>query len=195
MNFTYKHIRSEILSDLEHVESAAISYPDYNVESFGLDVGLQNLKMSIQESSCYKVIRQILVREYLPWEIVLKIKSGRKIRTLTVTHMVYFYPDDVIDEFRLCGEQDGVKDPPIHLVVHGKGKVTIRDFDLTSVCDADKPKIVGGKYFEDLVVTEDARCVIYNVFMMYLWGVPEDIQERESAFEKTQNRYISAVEV
>lgn len=195
MNFTYKHIRSEILSALEHVESAAISYPDYNVDSVGLDVGLQSLKMSIQESSCYKVIQRILGRGYLPWEIVLKIKSGRKTRTLTVTHMVYPYPDDVIDEFHLCGQHDGVKDPPIHLVVHGKGKVTIRDFDLVSVCDADKPKIINGEYFEDLVTTEDVRCVVYNIFMLYLWGVSRDIQERETAFEKTQNRYISAVEV
>lgn len=141
------------------------------------------------------MIRQILGREYLPWEIVLKIKSGRKIRTLTVTHIVYSYPDDVVDEFRLCGEDDGVKNSPMHLVVHGKGKVTIRDFNLASVCNADKPKIINGEYFEELVATEDVRCVVYNVFMLYLWGVPDDIQERESAFEKTQNRYISAVEV
>lgn len=195
MNFTYKHIRSEILSALEHVERASVFYPDYNVESFGLDVGLQGPKMSIQKSSCYKVIQRILGREHLPWEIVLKIKSGRKTRTLAITHMVYPYPDGAIDEFRLCGEHDGAKDAPMHLIVHGKGKVTIRNFDLTSVCDTDKPKIIGGEYFEDLVATEDVRCVIYNVFMMYLWGAPEDIQERETAFEKTQNRYISVVEV
>ena len=195
MNFTYKYIRSEILSALEHVEFTTIFYPDYDVDSIGRDGGLQGLKMSIQKSSCYKVIQRILGREYLPWEIILKIKSGRKTRTLTVTHMVYPHPDDVIDEFRLCGEDDGVKNSPIHFVVHGKGKVTIRNFDLTSIYDADKPKIINGEYFEDLVTTEDVRCVIYNVFMMYLWGVSEDIQERETAFEKTQNRYILAVEV
>ena len=195
MNFTYKHIRAEILSALEHVERASVFYPDYNVDFIGWDGGLQNLKMSIQKSSCYKVIQRILGREHSPWEIVLKIKSGRKTRTLAVTHMVYPYPDDVIDEFRLCGEHDGIKNPPIHLVIHGKWKVTIRDFDLASVCDTDKPKIIGGEYFEDLVATEDVRCVIYNVFMMYLCGIPDDIQERETAFEKTQNRYISAVEV
>ena len=54
---------------------------------------------------------------------------------------------------------------------------------------------MNGEYFEDLVTTEDVRCILYNVFMRYLWGVTEDVQERETAFEKTQNRYISAVDV
>ena len=54
---------------------------------------------------------------------------------------------------------------------------------------------MNGEYFEDLVTTEDVRCILYNVFMRYLWGVTEDVQERETAFEETQNRYISAVDV
>ena len=73
--------------------------------------------------------------------------------------------------------------------------VTIRDYNIQDLDEENKPKVVNGEYFEDLVTTEDARCLLYNVFMAYLCGVTEDVQERETAFEKTQNRYISAVDV
>lgn len=195
MNFTYKHVRAEILSTLENVENATIYYPDYDVEPVSIVGQLQGLKLSIQSTNYHKVIQQVLGREYLPWEVVLDIKVGRKIRSLTVTHIVRPYPDDVIDEFCLRGEKDGVKDAPLYLSVHGRGKVTVRDFDIENLDECNKSKVVNGEYFEDLVTTEDVRCMLYNVFMRYLWGVTEDVQERETAFEKTQNRYIAAADV
>lgn len=195
MNFTYKHVRAEILSALENVENATIYYPDYDVEPVSIVGQLQGFKFSIQSSNYYKVIQQVLGREYLPWEVVLDIKAGSRVRSLTVTHIVRPYPDDVIDEFCLRGEKDGVKDAPLYLSVHGRGKVTIRDYDVRDLDEEDKPKVVNGGYYDELVTTEDVRCMLYNVFMMYLWGVTDDIGERETAFEKTQNRYIAAADV
>jgi hypothetical protein len=195
LNFTYKHVRAEILSALENVENATIYYPDYDVEPVSIVGQLQGLKLSIQSSSYHKVIQQVLGREYLPWEVVLDIKAGRRVRSLTVTHVVRPYPDDVIDEFCLRGEKDGVKDEPLYFSVHGRGKVTIRDYDVQDLDEEDNPKVVNGEYYDELVTTEDVRCMLYNVFMMYLWGVAEDIKERETAFEKTQNRYIAPADV
>lgn len=195
MNFTYKHVRAEILSALENVENATIYYPNYNIDQVSVVGRLQGLKLSIQTSSYHKIIQQVLGREYLPWEVVLDIKAGHRVRSLTVTHIVRPYPDDVIDEFCLRGKKDGVKDEPLYLFVHGRGKVTIRDYDVQDLDEEDKPKVVNGEYYDELVTTEDVRCMLYNVFMMYLWGVTEDIWERETAFEKTQNRYIAAVDV
>ena len=195
MNFTYKHARAEILSALENVENATIYYPDYDVEPVSIVGQLQWLKLSIQSSNYYKVIQQVLGREYLPWEVVLDIKAVRRVRSLTVTHIVRPYPKDVIDEFCLRGEKDGVKDDPLYIIVHGRGKVTSRDYDIQDLDEENKPKVVNGEYFEDLVTTEDVPCILYNVFMRCLWGVTEDIKERETAFEKTQNRYIAAADV
>ena len=79
MNFTYKNVRAEILSSLENVENATIYYPDYDVEPVSIVGQLQGLKLSIQSSSYHKVIQQVLGREYLPWEVVLDIKAGRRI--------------------------------------------------------------------------------------------------------------------
>lgn len=185
MNFTYKHVRAEILSALENVKKVTIYYPDYDVEPISVVGHLNGLRLSIQSSKYHKVIQQVLGREYLPWEVVLDIKVGRKIRSLTVTHVVRPYPDDVVDEFCLRGEKDDVKGAPLYLSVHGRGKVTIRDFDIENLDECNKSKVVNGEYFEDLVTTEDVRCMLYNVFMRYLWGVTEDIKERETAFEKT----------
>lgn len=195
LNFTYKHVRAEILSVLENVENATIYYPDYDVEPVSIVGQLQGLKLSIQSTNYHKVIQQVLGREYLPWEVVLGVNVGRRVRSLTITHIVCPYPKDVIDEFCIRGEKDGVKDASLYLSVHGHGKVTVRDFDVENLDGCNKPKVVNGEYFEDLVTTEDVCCILYNVFMRYLWGVTEDIKERETTFEKTQNRYISAVDV
>lgn len=151
MNFVYKYVRAEILSALENVENATIYYPDYDVEPVSIVGQLQGLKLSIQSTNYHKVIQQVLGREYLPWEVVLDIKAGRRDRSLTITHIVRPYPDDVIDEFCLRGEKDGVKDEPLYLSVHGRGKVTIRDYDVQDLDEEDKPKVVNGEYYTDIL--------------------------------------------
>lgn len=171
MNFVYKYVRAEILSALENVEDATIYYPDCDVEPISIVGQLRGLKLSIQSTNYHKVIQQVLGHDYLPWEVVLDIKVGRRVRSLTITHIVRPYPKDVIDEFCLRGEKDGVKEDPLYIIVHGRGKVTIRDYDIQDLDEEDKPTVVNGEYFENLVTTEDVRCVLYNVFMRYLWGV------------------------
>ena len=88
LTFPYQHGRADLRSALETVEDATIYYPDYDVEPISIVGQLQGLKLSIQSTNYHKVIQQVLGREYLPWEVVLDVKVGCRVRSLTITHIV-----------------------------------------------------------------------------------------------------------
>ena len=140
-----------------------------------------------------KEIIPVLRRDYLPWEIVMQVNVDRRERTLIVTHIVSHKSEDIIDEFDIRGDEQ----TRVHFFIHGKGKVTVRDYDLSEVTDESGVWGVDGddEYMERIVTTEDVRCLLYNVFQAFLWGVQEGKIPDETPYENTQNRFVLPADV
>ena len=51
------------------------------------------------------------------------------------------------------------------------------------------------EYMERIVTTEDVRCLLYNVFQAFLWGVQEGKIPDETPYENTQNRFVLPADV
>ena len=193
MNYTYKNAHYEITNALPNVTAAKLHYPSYAIDDTVSHDALGNLRLNIVTTDNMKEIIPVLHRDHLPWEIVMQVNVGRRKRTLTVTHIVSHKSADVIDEFDIRGNEQ----TRVHFFIHGKGKVTVRDYGLSEVTDDGGVRGVegGDEYMERMVTTEDVRCLLYNVFQAFLWGVRECKIPDETPYEKTQNRFILPADV
>jgi hypothetical protein len=193
MNYTYKNAHYEIMNALPNVTAVKLHYPSYAINDAVSQGALGNLRLNIVTTDNMKEIIPVLRRDHLPWEIVMQVTVGRRERTLTVTHIVSHKSEDIIDEFDIRGDEQ----TRIHFFIHGKGKVTVRDYDLSEVIDDGCVWGVDGddEYMERIVTTEDVRCLLYNVFQAFLWGVQEGKIPDETPYEKTQNRFVLPADV
>lgn len=193
MNYTYKNAHYEITNALPNVTVAKFHYPSYAIDDTASQDALGNLRLNIVTTDNMKEIVPVLRRDHLPWEIVMQVNVGRRDRTLTVTHIVSHKSADIIDEFDIRGDEQ----TRVHFFIHGKGKVTVRDYDLSDVTDESGVWGVDGddEYMERIVTTEDVRCLLYNVFQAFLWGVQEGKIPDETPYEKTQNRFVLLADV
>ena len=114
-------------------------------------------------------------------------------KTLYNKHIVSHKSEDIIDEFDIRGDEQ----TRVHFFIHGKGKVTVRDYDLSEVTDESGVWGVDGddEYMERIVTIEDVRCLLYNVFQAFLWGVQEGKIPDETPYENTQNRFVLPADV
>mgnify|MGYP000943991671 FL=1 len=169
MNYTYKNAHYEITNALPNVTAAKLHYPSYGIDNTASQDALGNLRLNIVTTDDMKEILPVLRRDHLPWEIVMQVNVDRRERTLIVTHIVSHKSEDIIDEFDIRGDEQ----TRVHFFIHGKGKVTVRDYDLSEVTDESGVWGVDGddEYMERIVTTEDVRCILYNVFQAFLWGV------------------------
>lgn len=131
MNYTYKNAHYEIMNALPNVTAVKLHYPSYAINDAVSQGALGNLRLNIVTTDNMKEIIPVLRRDHLPWEIVMQVTVGRRERTLTVTHIVSHKSEDIIDEFDIRGDEQ----TRIHFFIHGKGKVTVRDYDLSEVID------------------------------------------------------------
>ena len=193
MNYIYKNAHYEITNALLNVTAAKLHYPSYAIEDTVSQDALGNLRLNIITTDNMKEIIPVLRRDYLPWEIVMQVNVDRRERTLIVTHIVSHKSEDIIDEFDLRGDEQ----TRVHFFIHGKGKVTVRDYDLSEVTDESGVWGVDGddEYMERIVTTEDVRCLLYNVFQAFLWGVQEGKIPDETPYENTQNRFVLPADV
>lgn len=193
MNYTYKNAHYEIMNALPNVTAVKLHYPSYAINDAVSQGALGNLRLNIVTTDNMKEIIPVLRRDHLPWEIVMQVTVGRRERTLTVTHIVSHKSEDIIDEFDIRGDEQ----TRIHFFIHGKGKVTVRDYDLSEVTDESGVWGVDGddEYMERIVTTEDVRCLLYNVFQAFLWGVQEGKIPDETPYENTQNRFVLPADV
>ena len=192
MNYTYKNAYYEITNALPNVTAAKLHYPSYAIDDTASQDVLGNLRLNIVTTDNMKEIISVLRRDHLPWEIVMQLTVGRRERTLTVTHIVSHKSEDIIDEFDIRGDEQ----TRVHFFVHGKGKVTVHDYDLSEVTESGVWGVDGDdEYIERIVTTEDVRCLLYNVFQAFLWGVQDCEIPDETPYERMQNRFILPADV
>lgn len=193
MNYTYKNAHYEIMNALPNVTAVKLHYPSYAINDAVSQDALGNLRLNIITTDNMKEIIPVLRRDYLPWEIVMQVNVDRRERTLIVTHIVSHKSEDIIDEFDIRGDEQ----TRVHFFIHGKGKVTVRDYDLSEVTDESGVWGVDGddEYMERIVTIEDVRCLLYNVFQAFLWGVQEGKIPDETPYENTQNRFVLPADV
>ena len=193
MNYTYKNVHYEITNALPNVAATKLYYPSYAIDDAVSQDALGNLRLNIVTTDNMKEIIPVLRRDHLPWEIVMQVTVGRRERRLTVTHIVSHKSEDIIDEFDVRVDEQ----TRVHFFIHGKGKVTVRDYDFSDVIDESGVWGVDGddEYMERIVTTEDVRCLLYNIFQAFLWGVQDGKISDGTPYEKTQNRFVHSTDV